>query len=220
VPVVVDAAAALPPAENLRRFVAEGADAVIFSGGKAIGGPQPTGILAARRAIVESVALQNQDMDIFPETWTYRHEYLATGRLPGPPHQGLGRGFKVGKEEIVGLLVALERYVSRDHLAEQENWRKTVDWLADRLADVPGLRIEPVFDPKRPIPQLRLHLTEAELGLTAFDVVNHLADGEPCILVAQGLAYRGVIGISPMTLREGQAEIVAGRLKAVLGGER
>src|SRR5262249_35850724 len=115
VPVIVDAAAALPPAENLRRFVAEGADVVVFSGGKGLQGPQASGILAGRAAIVESVALQQQDMDVFAETWTWRARYLDNGVLKGPPHQGIGRGFKVGKEEAVGLMVALQRYLQRDH---------------------------------------------------------------------------------------------------------
>src|SRR3989440_3920660 len=88
-PVIVDAAAALPPAENLRRFVAAGADLVTFSGGKAIGGPQASGILCGRRDLIESVALQQQDMDVHPGTWTLRHRYLESGRLPGPPHHGI-----------------------------------------------------------------------------------------------------------------------------------
>src|SRR5205814_4393848 len=106
-PVIVDAAAALPPAENLRAFIADGADLVVFSGGKAIGGPQVSGILVGRAELFDSVALQHQDMDVFPATWTWRERYLASGQLPGPPHHGLGRPMKVGKEEIVGRVVAV-----------------------------------------------------------------------------------------------------------------
>ena len=69
-PVIVDAAGALPPAENLRRFVAAGADLVAYSGGKAIGGPQASGLLVGRAELIESVALQHQDMDVYPATWT------------------------------------------------------------------------------------------------------------------------------------------------------
>jgi L-seryl-tRNA(Ser) seleniumtransferase len=216
IPVVVDAAAALPPVSNLRRFVAEGADAVIFSGGKAIGGPQASGIVAGRRAIVESIALQHQDMDVYPDTWALRQRYLESGAIAGAPHQGLGRGFKVGKEEIVGLIVALQRYVARDHAAEQARWRRTAEWIAAELDGVDHLRIELFTDPNRPIPQVRLHLDEPALGLTAFALVNRLADGEPNVLVAEGFAYRGTIGVNPMTLREGDAEIVVRRIKACL----
>src|SRR5882724_11026916 len=69
VPVLVDAAAQLPPQDNLRRFIAEGADLVAFSGGKAIGGPQASGFLAGRADLIRSVALQHQDMDVHPRTW-------------------------------------------------------------------------------------------------------------------------------------------------------
>ena len=112
VPVIVDAAAELPPRANLRRFIAEGADLVAFSGGKAIGGPQASGILAGRADLIASVALQHQDMDVRPETWSWRRRCWTTGRLAGVPHQGFGRSMKVGREEIVGLIVALRRFVA------------------------------------------------------------------------------------------------------------
>lgn len=90
-PVIVDAAASLPPVDNLRRFIAAGADLVAFSGGKASGGPQATGLLVGRSDLIASVALQHQDMDVHTATWTERERYLADGGLDGPPHHGLGR---------------------------------------------------------------------------------------------------------------------------------
>ena len=60
------------------------------------------------------MALQQQDMDVYPETWPWRQRYLESGLLPGPPHHGIGRPMKVGKEEVVGLLVALRRFLERD----------------------------------------------------------------------------------------------------------
>src|SRR6185437_10849747 len=100
-PVIVDAAGALPPADNLHRLIATGADLVAYSGGKAIGGPQASGILAGRADLIRSVALQQQDMDVHPRTWHYR-ALIGAGVLPGPPHHGIGRPMKVGKEGIVG----------------------------------------------------------------------------------------------------------------------
>jgi D-glucosaminate-6-phosphate ammonia-lyase len=108
VPVIVDAAAQLPPSANLRAFIAAGADLVVFSGGKAIGGPQSSGILAGRRDLVASALLQQLDMDVIPQRWA-APDFVDRAKVPAPPHHGIGRGFKVGKEEIVGLLVALER---------------------------------------------------------------------------------------------------------------
>src|SRR5204863_7116064 len=75
-PVIVDAAAALPPRANLRRFIAEGADLVAFSGGKAIGGPQGSGLLLGRRDLIESARLQMLDMDVYPQVWWGGREYL------------------------------------------------------------------------------------------------------------------------------------------------
>jgi L-seryl-tRNA(Ser) seleniumtransferase len=112
-PVIVDAAAQLPPKANLRRFLELGADLVAFSGGKAIGGPQASGILAGRRDLVGAALVQQLDMDVAPETWT-PPDLVDRDALKGVPHHGLGRGFKAGKEEIVGLLVALERFAAAD----------------------------------------------------------------------------------------------------------
>jgi L-seryl-tRNA(Ser) seleniumtransferase len=202
---------------NLRRFVAEGADAVIYSGGKAIGGPQATGIVAGRKELIESIALQQQDMDVYPQTWSQRRRYLESGVLAGPPHHGLGRGFKVGREEIAGLVVALKRYLARDHTADQMLWQETVEAMAAGLADLPHVSLEIYTDPNRPIPVLRLHLDEGGLGKTAYDVVNELAETEPAVAVSEGFAFRGVVGINPLALQPGESAVVVERLRATLG---
>jgi L-seryl-tRNA(Ser) seleniumtransferase len=112
VPLLVDAAAQLPPAGNLRRFIAEGADLVCFSGGKAIGGPQSSGILAGRRDLVCSALLQMLDLDL-PETqFRLPPEFAGNAAPPRLPQHGIGRSCKAGKEEVVGLLVALRRFVA------------------------------------------------------------------------------------------------------------
>jgi L-seryl-tRNA(Ser) seleniumtransferase len=214
--VIVDAAAALPPVSHLRRFIDLGADAVIFSGGKAIRGPQSTGIVAGRADLIESIALQHQDMDVYPQTWSLRSKYLESGLLPGPPHHGLGRGFKVGKEEIVGLMVALERYLARDHDAEFTAWLARMNAMASCLEGIAGVSPEVFIDPKRPIPVLRLHLDEAVLGKSAYDVVNALAEGDPPILLSEGFAFRGMIGVNPMGLQENEELLIVERLKSAL----
>src|SRR5437899_3251389 len=107
VPVLVDAAAELPPVANLRRLIERGASLVAFSGGKAIRGPQASGILCGRRDLVMSAALQMIDMDSRFDTWDPPREFIDKSKLKGIPRHGIGRGFKVGKEEVVGLITAL-----------------------------------------------------------------------------------------------------------------
>src|SRR5215510_11580505 len=143
VPLIVDAAAQLPPKENLKRFIALGADLVAFSGGKALGGPQASGILAGRRDLVASALLQQLDMDVAPETWA-PPRLVDRANLRGVPHHGIGRGFKAGKEEIVGLLTALDRFVGADDAADTAALEARLGAIARALEALPGIRVTPV----------------------------------------------------------------------------
>ncbi|GBD15284.1 D-glucosaminate-6-phosphate ammonia lyase [bacterium HR26] len=217
-PVIVDAAAALPPAENLRRFIAAGADLVAFSGGKAIGGPQATGILVGRAELIDSVALQHQDMDVHPETWAWRERFLETGRLPGPPHHGLGRAMKVGKEEIAGLIAALRRFLALDHAAERRRQVAQLQSILDAVASLPAVRsTELRDDPEGGWPLAIVRLDERALGRPVEAVVNELLAGEPAIAVSQSFLHVRAIGLNASTLQPSEAELVAQRLRAVLG---
>ncbi|HEX2325886.1 MAG TPA: aminotransferase class V-fold PLP-dependent enzyme, partial [Chloroflexota bacterium] len=216
VPVLVDAAAALPPASNLRRFVEAGADLVAFSGGKALGGPQASGILAGRAPLIRSVALQHQDMDVHPGTWTWRH-LIAEGHLPGPPLQGLGRACKVGREEIVGLLTALRRYLERDHAADQARWRRLAQRMAGGLAGVPGLTATYTDGGSRGTAGVELRLDEGALRTTAVRVAVHLAEGDPMVAVGQGGLDAGRISLGTMCLEDGEEEVVVARLLEAIG---
>ena len=106
-PVLVDAASELPPISNLRAFTTLGVDLVAFSGGKALRGPQSTGILCGRKDLIASVALQHLDMDEHFEVWEPPEDFIPKSELAGLPRHGIGRGFKVAKEEIAGVLTAL-----------------------------------------------------------------------------------------------------------------
>lgn len=134
-PVIVDAAIALPPPENLLRFVAEGADLVAYSAGKDLRGPQAAGFLAGRADLIASVALQHQDFAANDGTWDTHAPLLSPGH-------DLGRPMKVGKEEIVGALVALRQYPGRDHARELAEQEAGARWLADQLAAFPGVATE------------------------------------------------------------------------------
>ena len=212
VPVLVDAAAALPPPSNLRRFISEGADLVCYSGGKAIGGPQASGILAGRADLIRSVALQHQDMDVHPETWTWR-KLIEKREIAGPPLQGIGRPCKVGREEVVGLLTALRLYLQRDHAAEQRAWLHMAQRMAEGLSGLKGVTTK-VQEGARP--SVALTFDEQALRKTAVQVVNELGDGDPIIAVQQGGADKGRLALGTMCLAEGEEEIVVRRLREVL----
>jgi L-seryl-tRNA(Ser) seleniumtransferase len=215
IPVIVDAAAELPPRSNLRRFIDEGADLVVFSGGKSIRGPQASGILAGRRDLIASVALQHQDMDVRPETWAKR-SLLAEGTIQGVPHQGFGRAMKVGREEVVGLIVALQRYVAGSDEADLAQWTDQLAHIQDGLSGVPGVNVSIHQSAGKPIPQLILGLDEEHLGFTAYDAANALLDGDPAIAIGQSRAEFGTLNLIPQSLADDEIEIVGARLRQVL----
>jgi len=202
-PVLVDAAAQLPPAENLRRFLAEGADLVAFSGGKAIGGPQSSGILAGRGDLVASALMQMLDLDLFPDTWTPPDEFARLRQLRGLPLHGIGRSCKVGKEDIIGLLVALERFVATDDASRQTSWRGTLQAIIDAAAGT-SLQLA-ILD--RPIPLLEIHAPDA-IALAA-----RLAAHDPPIHCSVGRREENVLMISPAALTIDQAHIIGAALR-------
>jgi L-seryl-tRNA(Ser) seleniumtransferase len=218
-PVIVDAAAALPPVENLRAVIAVGADLVAFSGGKAIGGPQASGILVGRADLIESVALQHQDMDVYPETWTWRGRYIESGVLPGPPHHGLGRPMKVGKEEIVGLIVALRRFLARDHAAERVEQERRLATILAAVDGLRGVRVEQVGerDAPRAYPTGVIRIDEKIMEKSVAAIIVELIDGDPPVAVTQNFLHERAIGIVTALLKPGEEMIVAQRLRAVLG---
>jgi L-seryl-tRNA(Ser) seleniumtransferase len=211
VPVIVDASVALPPRENLRRYLELGADLVSFSGGKHIQGPQASGILAGRRDLITSVALQHQDMDVYPDSWPAR-DLIERGEVAGPPHHGLGRGFKVGKEEIAGLVAALQQYLARDLVAEREQLEARADEIVAGLAGLSGVEARRVDSSAtgRPGPHVELVVDSAVAGLTATDLINQLQEGDPILCTFEARAWQGVVGIFPDALTDDEAsEVVA-----------
>jgi D-glucosaminate-6-phosphate ammonia-lyase len=217
-PVLVDAAAEMPPSLNLKAFIAAGADLVAFSGGKHIQGPQCTGILCGRRGLVLSAALQHQDMDVFPETWPLRH-LIEDGTLAGPPHHGIGRGFKVGKEEIVGLLTALELYQNRDFAAECARWTADMQHVASAICNLAGVSARVVYPQPngREVPSAVVTIDAAVAGVDAKSVIDLLQSGDPPVCVFEKFAASGEIVIFPEALRPAEASVIARRLREVLG---
>ena len=191
VPLIVDAAAQLPPKENLKRFIALGADLVAFSGGKALGGPQASGILAGRRDLVASALLQQLDMDVSPDTWT-PPRMVDRANLNGVPHHGIGRGFKAGKEEIVGLLVALDRFVEADDAAANAALEARLRAIALQLKGL-DVKLVPASVTGR-VPVLEIAFADA-LGISA-----RLQKGDPPVHLSERHAPRGVLTVDPQVL--------------------
>jgi D-glucosaminate-6-phosphate ammonia-lyase len=218
IPVIVDAAMELPPTTNLRSYITAGADLVAFSGGKAIRGPQASGFLAGRADLIRAVALNHQDMDVRPATWGQR-ELISSGAVVGPPHHGIGRALKVGKEEIAGLVVALQRFIERDEAAELAGWRAKIHHIATALEGVVGVQVV-ISDPSThavAVPTATLRLDEAYLGRTAYQVLNELSAGDEGVFLNEEHAWQGMLGVNPIALRDGDERIVADRLQVVLG---
>ncbi|MBM3775279.1 MAG: aminotransferase class V-fold PLP-dependent enzyme [Acidobacteria bacterium] len=212
-PVIVDAAAELPPPGNLKAFTAAGADLVAFSGGKHLRGPQASGILAGRRDLVFSAALQHQDMDVFPETWPYR-KLIEDGRIAGPPHHGIGRGFKAGKEEIAGLLTAVLLYGQRDFERERRRWMEDLECVLAGVRDLAGVSARIVFPQPsgRQVPAAHIQVEDAHA------VINLLQEGEPPICCSEKLAAHGTVVILPEALGPGEAAVISRRLREILAG--
>ena len=212
VPVIVDAAAQLPPQGNLRRFIAEGADLVAFSGGKAIGGPQASGILAGRRDLVMAAALQHLDLDVFWDMWDPPATLIDKRRLKGAPQHGIGRSCKAGKEEIAGLLTALRLFIAEGDAARHARWLADCETVVaalqglsvtltggDDIAAVPCVVIQP--DPAR---------------LSARDLCLRLQTGDPVIVLDPAGRDQGLVTVNPMCLRPGEARTVGDAIRRAL----
>jgi L-seryl-tRNA(Ser) seleniumtransferase len=213
-PVIVDAAGELPPKANLRKFINMGADLVAFSGGKALRGPQSSGILCGRRDLIASVALQHLDMDEFFDIWDPAPEFIPKAELQGIPRHGIGRGFKVAKEEVAGLLFALKTFVEGGYDDSYTEQRGYLEYLVDGLS---GLPAEAVIDvPVEGSPVLTLMLDEKALGKTAFEVSHQLKNGEPRVFVQEMALAQGGIIVHPLNLNQARAEALADALRRVL----
>jgi L-seryl-tRNA(Ser) seleniumtransferase len=192
IPVFNDAAAELPPATNLSSIVREGFDLVGFSGGKGIRGPQSSGLLMGRKDLIQAALLNNN-----------------------PNEDAIGRPCKVGKEEMLGLLAALEEYVHRDHEADMRLWRGFMESIAKDLRGISTVTTE-VYVPgpgEHPIPYLRVQWDENRLNLKYGDSAQQLRDGEPSIEVNAG---SDGLNLASYNMYPGEERIVGLRLRGLL----
>ncbi|MAR13767.1 MAG: selenocysteine synthase [Blastopirellula sp.] len=214
-PVLVDAAGELPPRSNLVDIPASGADLVAFSGGKAIRGPQSTGILCGKREFISSAALQMLDLDDHYQLWEPPADLIDTSQLSGLPRHGIGRGLKVSKEEIVALLVAVDLFVSGaydDDLARMQDQLDEIKRLV-APADI-DCQVVLAADGQRP-PLLRIQLDPTQHA--AFDICRQLRAGTPAIYVGHGRLVEHQLVINPLGLRDDDATLIGERLCQLLG---
>ena len=199
VPVIVDAAAevlSLKPNIHLER----GATAVAYSGGKCIRGPQAAGLLLGEKKLLQAAWANSS------------------------PHHAFGRSLKVGKEEIMGMLTAVEMWTRRDHKAEWSQWEGWLDTIATRVKQIDGVTArvsQPGEGLSNRTPNLAIQWDGAKLGITGSEVARLLLDSEPRIVLDRGSGTRpgsmnSSVSIVPYMLAAGEEKVVADRLYAAL----
>jgi L-seryl-tRNA(Ser) seleniumtransferase len=193
IPCFNDAAADTPPISHLWDYANMGYDLIAFSGGKAIRGPQCAGMLIGRKDLVAYALLNNS------------------------PHEDtLGRCAKVGKEEIIGMIKALESYLKEDHEALTKEWWRRLDSISTEITKVPGVSTSfSMPDIANHVPHLEIHWDPRHISLTPRDAAKELRSGKPSIVL--GLSDAGsALGMNSFMLQPGEEKVIANRLVQVL----
>ena len=192
VPIIVDAASMLPPRDNLFKFANAGADLVCYSGGKGIRGPQGTGILLGRADLVEAA------------------------RLNASPHAAIGRTSKVSKEEIMGLIAAVDAFLKGDEEAEMATYRRRCEELIDHLAEVPGIRATVEHDEfVYTIPEAVVRFDSSWTGRSADEIVEALREGDPPIYARTIEPEEGLL-LNPFNPTDEEIQVVGRRVREEL----
>ena len=193
-PLIVDAASELPPVSNLGWFYNQGVDVTCFSGGKAMYGPNDTGFLLGNKNLIEAATMQAN------------------------PRSGIGRGFKVSKEQIVGLVVAVQRYANLDEKARLKEEMDRAEYIVNSFKDYPHVNAQKIYpdDTGLPVPRVWLTLDEKTLGITVDEVSTALREGDPNIYTRGHFRNTGMLLIDVQIMRQGEEKIVVEKLKDVL----
>ncbi len=195
-PVILDAAAEVPPVENLSKFVKMGVDMVAFSGGKNLRGPQCAGLLIGKK------------------------KWIDLAYANAAPNNYFARIAKVGKEEIVGMLAALELYLATDHTAERQEWHDQLDRVTQGVEGAPTVHTELITNSDYShSPRLSVQWDEEKLNLTVPEMVQKLRDGSPSIEASDMNRFRPPwkgLGVFPCNLETGEEVIIAKRIKEIL----
>ncbi len=192
IPTSIDIAADVPPVSNLWKFNDMGFHFVVISGGKALRGPQSAGLLMGKKDVI------------------------AAARLHMPPRGfNVGRGFKVNKEEILGMYVALEHYLTYDHDKEWKSWEKAISRIQNAITTIDGVTTKVSVPPLGNItPTLEVSWDNNKIKMSVKDLQEKLRNGDPSIEVMSH--DEKIINITAWVMRPGDEKIVAKRLKEVL----
>lgn len=192
IPTIIDIAADIPPVENLWKYNEMGFDLICVSGGKAIRGPQSTGLLYGKK------------------------DLIAAARLNAPPRGGnIGRGMKVNKEEILGMYAALDKYVKQDHDKEWKDWENRIAVIENAAKKVKGVTTEVTVPPiANHTPALKISWDPAVVKIINKDLQENLRQGSPSIEVMSNAD--NAINITVFMLKPGQDKIVAKRINEEL----
>jgi uncharacterized pyridoxal phosphate-dependent enzyme len=192
-PTMIDLAADVPPVENLWKYNDMGFDLVCISGGKAICGPQSAGILMGKK------------------------DLIAAARLNGPPNGGnIGRGMKVNKEEIIGMYVALDSYVKRDHNKEWKMWEDRIAVINNAVKNISGVKTEIIIPPiANHSPSLEISWDNSKVKITRDAFADKLRQGSPSIEVVSW-EKENSIRLTVFMLKPREEKIVASRIKEEL----
>lgn len=193
IPVIVDAAAELPPKENLLKFVRMKADLVLFSGGKDIGAPNDTGLILGKRELVELC------MRLGPQSYEKTDSKLRVY---------IGRPMKTGKEDIVAITVAVKKYLDTDHEQRMQEWEKKTQYMVQRLSKCEALKVRrviPGFGHNRPACIPRVEVEFLGGPISADELATELKNG---VLPIYTYTMNGKLYLNPQCLQRGDEEIV------------
>jgi L-seryl-tRNA(Ser) seleniumtransferase len=192
VPTMIDCAADCFPTENMTKFNKMGFSLVIFSGGKGLRGPQSAGILMGRKDLIEAARMN-----------------------ASPNGDAIGRGMKVNKEELLGMMAAIEVFMKKDHEAEWKDWEKRIKVVADSVTVSPAVKTEQyVPEVANHVPHLKITWDQSKIKISYNEVAKRLREGDPSIEVTPGSSESLNIGV--WMLQPGEDRIVAKRIRDIL----
>jgi L-seryl-tRNA(Ser) seleniumtransferase len=221
-PIILDAANSVPPVENLRNFISMGVDLVAVSGGKGIRGPQQSGLLFGKHDLIAAAALNCFIPDFSGgyasyDKWSPPPSLIAKEKLRGVPHHPVGRGCKVSKEAIIGLLTALQVLTNEDRYSKEvKRLRLLLEPIAQRLQGVHGVNIEIADKATGGLPTIVISINRLELGQSMDQISQRLKEGDPPIYVFAPRRFGDKCIVSALGLNKKDANIVADRLHAVI----